>query len=478
MQTTILSDLFHSITGVSPQSIKALSAAGSNRLYYRLTADQHSLIGVVGTSNDENKAFVVISRHFAASSLPVPRVLAHTPDYSCYLQEDKGDVLLFDYLTDSRKSEKYSADDLKLLYKAMQGLAEIQIKGDKYMDYTVCYPQPSFDERTIRWDLNYFKYDFLKITGLDFKEDQLENDFEMLIEDLQACKYWGFMYRDFQSRNIMVHNNELSYIDFQGGRRGPLAYDVASFVWQAKAAYPQEIKEQLVNVYLKTLKDNIELDEIQFRDELNRMVYFRLLQVLGAYGFRGLIEKKVAFAESIPFAIKSLTELTKSNKKYSYLNQLIADLSLMERFKFGVKRDKLLIKIYSFSYKKGIPEDYTSNGGGFVFDCRAIHNPGKYNEYKKLTGLDPSVKDFLEKDGEILHFIENVKSIVSPSVERYLKRGFTDLMISFGCTGGQHRSVYSAQNIAEYLHKHYNVDVELIHREQNIKAILESSQLQ
>ncbi len=479
MNTQILSNLYTTVTGVAPESIIALSAAGSNRLYFRLISPNNSLIGVVGTSKDENKAFVTMANHFGANSLAVPKVLAWAPDFSCYIQEDLGDVLLFDHLALSRKNCVFTAHDVDLLSKAMSYLVDIQIKGDVGLDYSICYSQPAFDERMVKWDLNYFKYDFLKLSGLEFREDLLENDFEVLSADLLQCKYLGFMYRDFQSRNVMVIDNDLKFIDFQGGRRGPLAYDLASFLWQAKAAYPDSLKQQLIQVYLDSLRKYIAVDENDFRKELELMVFFRLLQVLGAYGFRGLIEKKQAFAESIPYALASLRKLTPSyGDKYPYLHQLVLELSQIERYQPIATREKLLIKVYSFSYKKGIPEDYSGNGGGFVFDCRAIHNPGKYTEYKKLTGLDQPVQKFLEEDGEIFHFLENVNSLLTPSVERYLKRGFTDLMISFGCTGGQHRSVYSAQKTAEYLHRTYGVEVELIHREQHIRAFLGNSQLQ
>lgn len=470
MHTQILSNLYNSVTGTLPDTIDVLSAAGSNRLYFRLNSEKGSLIGVSGTSNDENKAFVTLSQHFNSASLPVPKVLAYTPDYSHYIQEDMGDVLLFDFLSQSRKNNTYTEVEIKLLSKTMHCLAQVQMKGDVGLDYSVCYPQPAFDERMVSWDLNYFKYDFLKVTGVEFREDLLENEFDKLKKDLLQCFYTGFMYRDFQSRNVMVTGEDVCFIDFQGGRKGPLAYDVASFLWQAKAAYPQELKEQLIGVYLDSLKSFVDVNESVFRNEIQLMVFFRLLQVLGAYGFRGLIEKKQAFAESIPFALESLKTL-EIIQNYPCISQVINQVSDLDKFKKS-QRNTLRVKVYSFSYKKGIPDDFTGNGGGFVFDCRAVHNPGKYAEYKKLTGLDQSVMDFLEKDGEILQFLKNVKELVSPSVERYLKRGFTDLMISFGCTGGQHRSVYSAQKTAEYINKTYGVEVELIHREQNIKDFL------
>lgn len=473
MHIQVLTDLFREVTQLNPVDIKPLSAAGSNRLYFRLSNEFCSLIGVKGTSTDENKAFISLSAHFKAQNLNVPEVLAFSEDYSCYIQEDLGDTLLFDALSASRKVNVYTEKEEALLMDSMVKLADLQVLGDKNLDYSICYPQPEFNSRLVKWDLNYFKYDFLKVSGIEFREDLLEDEFEKLEQELIHCQYKGFMFRDFQSRNVMVQDEQVYFIDFQGGRKGPLAYDLASFLWQAKAAYPEELKEKLIQVYLTQLNTYMPVDAVQFRKELYSMVFFRLLQVLGAYGFRGLIEKKQQFVDSIPFALISLKKIITAD--YPYLTEIINQLSEIEKFKPKENRDFLRIKVYSFSYKKGIPEDFSGNGGGFVFDCRAVHNPGKYEEYKQLTGMDEPVQTFLEKDGEILKFLENVNKIVSPSVERYLKRSFTDLMISFGCTGGQHRSVYSAQKTAEFLHQKYDVEVVLEHREQGVKKILKSS---
>lgn len=448
-----------------PDKMTALSAAGSNRSYFRLTSENAAgLIGVIGTSKEENRAFITLSKHFYALGLPVPHVLASSSDSLYYIQEDLGDVLLFDYLKAGNK-----ADSSKLLEESMRQLAHIQVEGDNGLDYSICYPQPEFNRRLVMWDLNYFKYDFLKLTGIDFQENLLEDEFEKLADILTGKQLTGFMYRDFQSRNVMVQNEGVKFIDFQGGRKGPLLYDVVSFLWQAKASYPKDLKESLTQVYVDELSKLTVFNREEFLSQLKYFVLFRSLQVLGAYGFRGLIEKKVQFTESIPFALANLSDLFSSeDMNFPVLQSLVHSLSQVERFKMAETKSNLLIRVYSFSYKKGIPEDFTSNGGGFVFDCRAVHNPGKYAEYKSLTGMDVEVQDFLEKDGEILTFLEHVKGLVCPSVERYMKRGFTDLMISFGCTGGQHRSVYSAQKMAEFLHGKYGIDVDLVHRERAV----------
>jgi hypothetical protein len=283
------------------------------------------------------------------------------------------------------------------------------------------------------------------------------------------------MYRDFQSRNVMVKDDEPYFIDFQGGRKGPIYYDVASFIWQAKAQYNAELREELLQSYLTSLKQMMEVDEKDFREQLKHFVLFRLLQVLGAYGFRGYFEKKPHFLQSIPYAFENLRTILKEHiSEYPYLIDILKQMTELKQFREVTVRKPLVIKIYSFSYKKGIPQDDSGNGGGFVFDCRAVNNPGKYERYAHFTGLDENVIQFLEEDGEILQLLNHAYDMVDASVKRYIDRGFTNLMISFGCTGGQHRSVYSAQKMAEHISKKFGVEIHLIHREQNKEELFVS----
>ncbi|MBR4432007.1 MAG: phosphotransferase, partial [Paludibacteraceae bacterium] len=364
------------------------------------------------------------------------------------------------------------------LTRTIRRLAHIQIEGARDMDWSVCYPVPAFDRKSIFWDLNYFKYDFLKLTGIDFSEPELEADFEHLADELLSVPCDAFMYRDFQSRNVMIYQNEPYFIDFQGGRRGPIYYDLASFLWQAKANFPQSLRDQLLNAYFDELeKINHKSQIINHKSQIKTFVLFRLLQVLGAYGFRGLIEHKQHFIESIPFAIKNLSELFTLNpdlqSAYPYIYTLSKSLIIREASE-RLARDKgdstLTIDILSFSFKKGLPSDPSGNGGGYIFDCRSTHNPGKYDEYKQLTGLDKPVIEFLESDGEILTFLDSVYQLVDHHVERFLERGFTHLQVAFGCTGGQHRSVYSAEATARHIRNKYpEANVCVQHRELNIK---------
>ena len=338
------------------------------------------------------------------------------------------------------------------------------------MDFSVCYPAVSFDERSIMWDLNYFKYCFLKATGLEFSEDKLEDDFQTMAKVLMRSNTDTFMYRDFQSRNVMIVDGEPWFIDFQGGRKGPFYYDVASFLWQAKANIPDGLRHELLEVYLDSVRKYHPIEREEFIANLRHFVLFRTLQVLGAYGFRGYFEKKPNFMQSVPFAIANLRALLhEPYAEYPYLNELILKLVNMKQFTDELDRKRLTVRVFSFAYKKGIPNDVTGNGGGYVFDCRAINNPGKYERYKPFTGLDSNVIRFLEDDGEVITFLDHCYALTDATIERYIERGFTNLMISYGCTGGQHRSVYCAQHTAEHIAKKYSVKVELIHREQNIE---------
>ena len=467
--------LFKNHTHQNPTSIVELSASGSNRRYFRLKGDNCSYIGVEGTSEDENRAFVEMSNHFQQKGLAVPKVLCKTEDDKYYLQEDLGDTLLFDAIAEGRKTGVFCESEKELLRKTMRKLPSIQIIGAKDLDFSVCYPQPEFNLRSILWDLNYFKYCFLKSTGLEFQENKLEDDFSSLAEILLQSKTDTFMYRDFQSRNVMIKDNEPYFIDFQGGRKGPIYYDVASFIWQAKAQYNAELKEDLLLSYLSALQALMQVDEKYFREQLKHFVLFRTLQVLGAYGYRGYFEKKPHFLQSIPFALDNLRTILKSEfSEYPYLLEILKQMTDLKQFREVTLRKPLIVRVYSFSYKKGIPNDNSGNGGGFVFDCRAVNNPGKYERYAHSTGLDESVIHFLEDDGEIIKLLESTYQLVDASVKRYIDRGFSNLMVSFGCTGGQHRSVYSAQKMAEHIHSKFGVEVLLVHREQNIEQKFEA----
>lgn len=509
-----LIELYTEWAGAEPAGVEKLPVQGSNRAYYRLTdADGMSVVGCVGTSRDENHAFIYLARHFAKRRIPVPKLLAVSGDELRYLQEDLGKQSLFDAIRGGREAGgRYNQREKRLLVSAIRELPNIQLRGARGLDWSNCYPQPEFDIDSALFDLNYFKYCFLKPTELDFHELKLEANFRLFAKDLTSEPMDSFLYRDFQARNIMLDANDHPYfIDFQGGRKGPFYYDLASFLWQASAKYSFKLRRELVYEYYDALKNYTEVPSVRhFVNRLSLFVLFRTLQVLGAYGFRGYFERKKHFLDSIPPAIQNLRDVLKMGEKvfpYPYMLEMLRRLTELPRFaqleqpavnradgfritaqniyrahpqdgpatysKYDGK-GPLVVRVYSFSYRKGIPEDPSGNGGGYVFDCRSTHNPGRYEPYKKLTGLDEPVIRFLEDDGEILQFLESVYRLADHHVKRYIQRGFTSLMFSFGCTGGQHRSVYSAQHLAEHLHNKFGVEVIVNHREQNICQVLEA----
>lgn len=486
--------------------MEKLPVAGSNRDYYRLAAtDGSTVVGVVGTSRDENHAFIYLTNHFAKRRLPVPAVLAVSDDELRYLQTDLGSVSLFDAIAGGRAAGgRYTVKEKELLIRTIRELPNFQVRGARDLDFSNCYPQPEFDEDSVLFDLNYFKYCFLKAADLDFHELKLEANFRLFAKDLTSEPCDSFLYRDFQARNVMLDDAGNPYfIDYQGGRKGPYYYDLASFLWQASAKYSHKLRRELVAEYYQSLKNYVEVPSVRhFVNRLSLFVLFRTLQVLGAYGFRGYFERKKHFIDSIPPAIQNLRELLELDCfPYPYMVDMLRRLTELPQFarieqpalsradgyrtagsnvyeahpqdgpatfsKYDGK-GPLVVRVFSFSFRNGIPEDESGNGGGYVFDCRGTHNPGRYEPYKKLTGLDEPVIRFLEDDGEILAFLDSVYELADAHVDRYMQRGFTDLMFSFGCTGGQHRSVYSAQHLAEHIHGKFGIEVRICHREQDI----------
>lgn len=509
-----LIQLYTTWAGQGPAHVEKLAGAGSNRQYYRLTgSDGKTVIGVFGTSKDEDHAFVYLDRHFTQRKLPVPRVLAVSDDEMCYLQTDLGSTSLFEAIRGGREAGgRYNLAEKELLKRTIRQLPNLQIRGAIGLDWSNCYPQPEFDEDNVLFDLNYFKYCFLKPTEMEFHEVKLQASFRRFAKDLIAEPTESFMYRDFQARNIMLDaEGNPFFIDFQGGRKGPYYYDLASFLWQASAKYSFKLRRDLIAEYYHALSHYIEVPSVRhFAGRLSLFVLFRTLQVLGAYGFRGYFEHKQHFIDSIPPAIQNLRDLLALRDDvlpYPYLREVLTVLVNLPQFapkkdeiqprKDGFKttdsniypknpqdglptfskydgKGPLVVRVYSFSYKKGIPEDPSGNGGGYVFDCRSTHNPGRYEPYKKLTGLDEPVIRFLEDDGEIVDFLQHVYALADHHVVRYIQRGFTSLMFCFGCTGGQHRSVYSAQHLAEHIHEKFGIEVQIVHREQNIRQTLEA----
>ena len=460
--------------------IKMLPASGSSRVYYRIQTEDKTYIATYNSNIEENIAFLVFSKHFSKANLPVPEIISVNDEKDCYIQSDLGDTSLFNYVQNCVKNNSYDNTTIELYKQAISNLVDFQIKGNKDLDYSVAFPAPSFDRNSVIDDLNYFKYYFLKVNDeINFNESRLNADFQNIADFIMEAPADFFMYRDFQSRNIMIKDNKTYFIDYQGGRKGPLQYDIISLLYQVKAQLPKTLRLELLDHYKKELSKYVNTEEIGFDKYYNAFILLRLLQVLGAYGFRGLIQKKQHFIESIPFALNELLSL-KDNLHFPFeTNELTNILNQIEKIlpKYQpAENEKLTVVVNSFSFKNGgIPEDRSGNGGGFVFDCRALPNPGRYEEYKKLTGQDTEVQDYLNQYPEVHHFIELTQSIVSLSVDNYLERNFKNLFVNFGCTGGQHRSVFFAETTAKALHQKYpQIKVVLNHLVQNKYYVYEN----
>ena len=468
----LILDLFEQWSGSQADDIIAMPQSGSYREYYRIFGSNKTAVGVYNADKKENNAFISFSKHFIQKGLNVPAIYAENTDQDIYLQEDLGDITLFSFLSAVREGKDFPPELLALYKQVVQDLPVFQVEGGKELDYSVCYPRDSFDKQSMMWDLNYFKYYFLKLAKIPFDEQALEEDFQRFSDYLLMADRNYFLYRDFQSRNIMVKERKPYYIDYQGGRRGALQYDLASLLYDSKCDIPLNVQEILLQEYMKSLKNHLTFDEEEFLQYYQGYSLIRIMQAMGAYGFRGFYEKKAHFLQSIPYALKNLRMIlddlalpVKLPELVTALNRLV-DASQLLKFKDQKKlKSYLKVTINSFSYKTGIPTDSSGHGGGYVFDCRAIHNPGRYEEYKSFTGRDKEVIEFLKNESDMDHFLDNVYTLVDQSVDKYLERNFSNLMVSFGCTGGQHRSVYCAERLAERLREKYDVEIEINHIE-------------
>jgi aminoglycoside/choline kinase family phosphotransferase len=464
-----LNKLYKNWAKEEPISILPLAPSGSYRKYFRISGEEKTAIGVYNPDKKENKAFISFTRHFLKKNLNVPQLYNQQSNENTYLIEDLGDTTFFS-LIEKEKTDKSLSEKVLSYYKdALSQLIRFQIEAGKGLDYSVCYPRNKFDIQSILWDLNYFKYYFLKLAKIPSDEQKLENDFKSFGELLLSANTKYFMYRDFQSRNILIHNDQLYFIDYQGGRKGALQYDVASLLFQAKINLPEETRERLLAHYLIDLRKRIKIDSKEFKKYYYNFVLIRLLQTLGAYGFRGYFENKSHFLLSIPYALNNLKWLLDNNyisKNLPELKKVIASIlqnDELKKFKPEQLSSQLTVTINSFAYKEGIPKDLSGNGGGFVFDCRSLENPGRYIEYVNSTGLDEDVIRFLNEKKDVKDFLTSAYSLVDKSVKNFIQRDFKNIMISFGCTGGQHRSVYCAENLATHLRNSFDVSVVVNH---------------
>jgi aminoglycoside/choline kinase family phosphotransferase len=455
----ILERLFEQHFGFAADIVKPLQGqlGGSGRAILRLSGREASAIGVVYSVREENVAFLEFSRHFRKHGLPVPEIYGEDLSEGSYLEEDLGDITLFDFLSANRAGETVAQPAFEAYRKVVAVLPRFQVEAGRDLNYKVCYPRASFDRQSIAWDLNYFKYYFLRLAGVPFNEQALESDFGRLTKFLLAAPHDFFLYRDFQSRNVMLRNSEPWFVDYQGGRRGALQYDIASLLFDGKADLHPELRQQLLDYYLECLAQHIDLNRDAFMEHYYAYVYIRIMQALGAYGFRGFYERKPHFLQSVPYAMKNLRWLAHN------VALPVALPALMEAFQGMLGSEKLrdlspspssarlTVRIFSFSFHRQVPMDESGNGGGFVFDGRSLPNPGREERFRQLTGKDAPVIEYLEAQPSVLEFLEHASALVDGAVSNFRSRGFRDLMISFGCTGGQHRSVYLAEKMATHL---------------------------
>ncbi len=463
----LLQTLFKKKYGSAAKKITLLPPSGSHREYYRMVCDAKTAMGVYNNDKKENLAFISYTKQFLRHNMPVPGLYAENLAKNVYLLQDLGDTTLYFLLQQERTAGTFPEKVIGLYKKTLTALACLQIKAGQNFDYQCAYPRAAFDKQSIMWDLNYFKYHFLKLMHIPFDEQALEDDFHKFADYLCREDAQYFMFRDFQSRNIMIYDNQPYFIDYQGGRKGALQYDLASILYDSKANLPDNIRHELYEHYVNKVAELIPLNKTAFREYFQAFVLVRKMQAMGAYGYRGLYEQKQHFIKSIPFAIENLQNLLKRFTiplSLPELNKVFSRLIHPDK-RIPNKEKKLCVRINSFSYRRGIPTDHTGNGGGFVFDCRALHNPGRYKAYKTLTGKDQKVIDFLETKSRVKEFLEQVYKLVDNSVDVYKKRDFTDLMINFGCTGGQHRSVYCAEALTKHLTTDKNLEIKLQHLE-------------
>lgn len=477
----VLERLFEQHFGRAAEKVQPLQGqlGGSGRAILRLTGGPSTAIGIVYPVREENNAFLEFTRHFRRHGLPVPEIYAEDLAAGAYLEEDLGDTTLFDLLSAHRDGERIDPPVIDAYRRVIEVLPRFQIEAARDLNYKVCYPRASFDRQSISWDLNYFKYYFLRLAGVPFSEQALEDDFSRLTKFLLTAPRDYFLYRDFQSRNVMLRDGQPYFLDYQGGRKGALQYDVASLLFDGKADLPPDMRQELLDHYLDTLPKYANIPRDAFLEHYYAFVYVRIMQALGAYGFRGFYERKSHFLQSVPFALKNLRWLAHNVKLPVALPALMKAFEAMlgsEKL-MAIASENLTVRIFSFSFHRDAPSDPSGNGGGFVFDARCLPNPGRDDRFKPLTGRDAPVADYLNQQESVHRFFSNAAALVEGSISDYRKRGFKSLMVSFGCTGGQHRSVFLAEQLAKHLRAHGNIDVVLRHVELE-KMELEKSELE
>jgi aminoglycoside/choline kinase family phosphotransferase len=491
MSIEILKGLFERHFHLPAEQVQPLQGelGGSGRIIVRVAGGGQRAIGILYDVREENAAFLEFSRHFRRHGLPVPEIYADDLAGGAYLEEDLGDTTLFEFLVKNRRGENIAAPVVEAYKKVVAMLPRFQIEAGSDLNYKVCYPRSSFDRQSIAWDLNYFKYYFLRLAGIPLNEQALENDFSRLTKFLLTAPRDYFLYRDYQSRNVMLRDGQPFFLDYQGGRKGALHYDIASLLYDAKADLPPALRQKLLDHYLETLGRFLAIDREAFMQHYYAFVYVRIMQALGAYGFRGFYERKAHFLQSVPYALKNLgwllehatlpialPALTGAFRNIVTSEKLLALVAETDKnrassaparsHRRAAQAEKLVVRVFSFSFHRGgPPRDETGHGGGFVFDVRSLPNPGREERFKTLTGKDGPVIDYLNQQESVHQYLANATSLVDASISNYQSRGFKSLTVAFGCTGGQHRSVFLAEQLARHLRGQNGVDVVLRHVE-------------
>ncbi len=462
-----LKELFSKTFSEPAESAEPMKGDGSGRRLWRLKSARRTAVGAANADKLENEAFLGFSRHFRRCGLPVPEIYGEDASRGIYLEEDLGDTNLFQHLNTLRTPQGFPPEVTGIYKKAVRLLPRFQIEAARTLDYKLCYPRPAFDKQSMLWDLNHFKYYFLQLAQIPFHETALEEDFRRFADFLLEADSPHLLLRDFQSRNIMVREGSPWFIDYQGGRKGALQYDIASLLFDAKADVPFDLREELLELYIQEASRLLPIDRKRFLKYYPGFVYIRIMQALGAYGLRGFYERKPHFLQSIPYAVRNIEHMLRTTELpikvptlLGVFKSLVGSSKLRQ---YGQARLGLTVRVQSFSFRNGVPQDEQGHGGGFVFDCRALPNPGKFAKYAALDGRDPEVVAFLSREPEVERFLQNAFSLVEQSVENYRTRNFTDLLVAFGCTGGQHRSVYCAERLCALLREKHGVIVELSH---------------
>ena len=465
----VLKRLFEERFGTPAECVQSLQGelGASGRKIVRLTGGKHRAIGILYGVREENNAFLAFSRHFLRHGLPVPEIYGEDLERGAYLEQDLGDTTLFEFLSKHRDGESVVPEAMDAYRKVVEVLPRFQVEAGRDLDYSVCYPCASFDRQSITWDINYFKYYFLRLAGIPFNEQALENDFWRLTEFLLSAKCDYFLYRDFQSRNVMLPGGRPYFLDYQGGRKGALQYDIASLLYDAKADLPPEVRQQLLDHYLDGLREYVNISCDEFLHHYYAYVYIRIMQAMGAYGFRGFYERKAHFLQSVPYALKNvrwlLHNVTLPVPLPTLMDTFRSMLASEKLNSLASEADDLIVRIFSFSFHKCMPKDESGNGGGYIFDGRSLPNPGREERFKPMTGKDAPVIDYLNQQESVHQYLASVFSLVDAGVANYQERGFKNLMVSFGCTGGQHRSVFLAEQLAKHLRGRRGIEVKTRH---------------